>query len=61
MSRIGDIDLIIAGHQSLDTGAGELAPRLAETLDWPQILGAAKIDAGANGVTAIVQQAGFGR
>ena len=57
--KLGDIDLIIAGHQSLDTGAGELAPRLAEALDWPQILGAAKIDAGAKGVTAIVQQAGF--
>ena len=57
--KIGAIDLIIAGHQSLDTGAGELAPRLAEALDWPQILGAAKLDAGEQGVTAIVQQAGF--
>ena len=57
--KIGEIDLIIAGHQSLDTGAGELAPRVAEALDWPQILRAAKIDAGANGVTAIVRQAGF--
>jgi electron transfer flavoprotein beta subunit len=57
--KLGDIDLIIAGHQSLDTGAGELAPRLAEALDWPQILGAAKIDAGASGVTAIVQADGF--
>jgi len=57
--KIGEIDLIITGHQSLDTGAGELAPRVAEALDWPQILGAAKIDAVANGVTAIVHQAGF--
>ena len=57
--KIGGIDLIIAGHQALDTGAAELAPRLAEALDWPQILGAAKIEAGANGVTAIVQQGGF--
>jgi electron transfer flavoprotein beta subunit len=57
--KLGEIDLIIAGHQSLDSGAGELAPRLAEALDWPQILGAAKIDAGANGVTAIVQADGF--
>jgi len=24
--KIGDVDLIIAGHQSLDSGAGELAP-----------------------------------
>ena len=57
--KIGGIDLIITGHQSLDTGGGELAPRLAEALDWPQILGAAKLDAGEQGVTAIVQQAGF--
>ncbi|HTP09254.1 MAG TPA: electron transfer flavoprotein subunit beta/FixA family protein [Anaerolineae bacterium] len=57
--KLGEIDLIITGHQALDTGAGELAPRLAEALDWPQILGAAKIDAGANGVTAIVQTNGF--
>jgi electron transfer flavoprotein beta subunit len=57
--KLGDIDLIIAGHQSLDSGAGELAPRLAEALDWPQILGAAKIDAGEQGVTAIVQADGF--
>jgi electron transfer flavoprotein beta subunit len=57
--KLGAIDLIIAGHQSLDTGAGELAPRLAEALDWPQILGAAKIDASEQGVTAIVQADGF--
>ena len=57
--KIGEIDLIITGHQSLDTGGGELAPRLAETLDWPQILGAAKLDAGEQGVTAIVQQTDF--
>jgi electron transfer flavoprotein beta subunit len=57
--KIGEVDLIIAGQQSLDTGAGELAPRLAEALDWPQILGAAKIEARTHGVTAIVRQAGF--
>ena len=56
--KIGEIDLIIAGHRALDTGAGELAPRLAEALDWPQILGVAKIEAGANGVTAIVARSG---
>ena len=58
--KIGEIDLIVAGHQALDTGAGELAPRLAEALDWPQILGAAKIDANADGgVKAIVKHEGF--
>ncbi len=57
--KIGGIDLIIAGHQSLDTGAAELAPRVAEALDWPQILSAAKVEAGVNGLMAIVQDAGF--
>jgi electron transfer flavoprotein beta subunit len=57
--KLGEIDLIITGHHSLDSGAGELAPRLAEALDWPQILGAAKIEASANGVTGIVQADGF--
>ncbi len=56
--KIGEIDLIIAGQQALDTGAGELAPRLAEALDWPQILGAAKIEVDG-GVTAIVKHEGF--
>jgi electron transfer flavoprotein beta subunit len=56
--KLGAIDLIITGHQSLDSGAGELAPRLAEALDWPQILGAAKIDAGEQGVTAIIARSG---
>jgi len=59
VQKLGNIDLIIAGHQSLDTGGGELAPRLAEALDWPQILGAAQLDAGEQGVMAIVQQTGF--
>lgn len=56
--RLGDIDLIIAGDQALDTGAGELAPRLAEALDWPHILGAAQIEAD-DGVKAIVKHEGF--
>jgi electron transfer flavoprotein alpha/beta subunit len=32
---------------------------VAEALDWQQILGAAKIEAGPNGVTAIVQEVSF--
>src|SRR5512139_2769649 len=52
--KIDEVDLIIAGRQSLDTGAGELAPRLAEALDWPQILGAAKLEADG-GIKAIVK------
>ncbi len=58
--KLGAIDLIIVGHQALDTGSGELAPRLAEALDLPQVLGAAKIDANADGgVKAIMKHEGF--
>jgi electron transfer flavoprotein beta subunit len=56
--KIGEIDLIISGHQALDSGAGELTPRLAEALDWPQILGAAKIEA-SGGIKAIVKHDDF--
>ena len=56
--KLGAIDLIIAGQYALDTGAGELAPRLAEALDWPQLLGAAQIEV-AGSVKAIVKQKGF--
>lgn len=56
--QIDLVDLIIAGHRSLDTGAGELAPRLAEALGWPQILNAVKLDAGEQGITAIIAHSG---
>ncbi|CAG0935745.1 Acryloyl-CoA reductase electron transfer subunit gamma [Thermoflexales bacterium] len=56
--KIGAIELIIVGQQALDTGAGELAPRLAEALDWPQILGAAKIEVDG-AIRAIVRREGF--
>ena len=37
IQKIGDYDLIIAGCQAADTGAGQLGPRLAEYLGLPQI------------------------
>jgi electron transfer flavoprotein beta subunit len=44
IAKIGEVDLVLCGDRSLDTGAGELAARLAETLDRPQVSGAAKIE-----------------
>jgi electron transfer flavoprotein beta subunit len=35
--KVGDYDLILAGSQSLDSGSGELAARLAEALDLPAV------------------------
>lgn len=59
INRLGDIDLVLCGEQSLDTGAGELGPRLAENLDWPQITRAAQVEAHGAGFQAIVQHDGF--
>ena len=60
IQKIGEVDLVLAGDRSLDTSAGELAPRLAEALDWAQVLGAAQIAAGADGLLKVVaQHAGF--
>lgn len=59
INRLGDIDLVLCGEQSLDTGAGELGPRLAENLDWPQITRAAKVEAQGASFKAIVQHDGF--
>lgn len=57
--RLGDIDLVLCGAQSLDTGAGELGPRLAENLDWPQLTCAAQVEATEGGFKAIVQRGEF--
>jgi electron transfer flavoprotein beta subunit len=35
--KMGDFDLVLLGARSLDTGSGELAGRLAEALDVPQL------------------------
>jgi len=59
INRLGDIDLVLCGEQSLDTGAGELGPRLAENLDWPQITRAAQVEAHDTGFKAIVHHGNF--
>ena len=57
IDKLDEVDLVLCGDRSLDTGAGELAARLAEALDRPQVLGAAKIE--MNGaLKAIVDNAG---
>ncbi len=58
VEKIGNVDLVLLGDHSLDTGAGELAARLAEALDWPHVIKAATID--VNGaLKAVVQREGF--
>ena len=59
INRLGPIDLVLCGDRSLDTGSGEIAARLAEVLDWPQVLRAAKAEVKGSTLAAIVQDSGF--
>lgn len=49
IQKIGDYDLILAGCQAADTGAGQLGPRLAEYLDLPQITEVRELVAAGDG------------
>ncbi len=40
VERLGGADLALIGATTMDAGQGQLGPRLAEALDWPQMLGA---------------------
>jgi electron transfer flavoprotein beta subunit len=58
IQKIGDYDLILAGCQAADTGAGQLGPRLAEYLGLPQITEVHELVAAGDGkVTARRNQA----
>jgi electron transfer flavoprotein beta subunit len=57
IERLGGADLILAGATTLDTGQGQLGPRLAEALGWPQIVGAWSVET-ANGHLQAVRQDG---
>ena len=59
INRLGSIDLVLCGDRSLDTGSGEIAARLAEALDWPQILRAARAEVKGGRLAAIVQHSDF--
>jgi electron transfer flavoprotein alpha/beta subunit len=40
IERLGGVALVLTGATTLDTGQGQLGPRLAEALGWSQIVGA---------------------
>lgn len=54
VSKLGGVDLILCGDRALDSGAGEVGPRLAEVLGWPQVLGALDVAVTGERVRAIV-------
>jgi electron transfer flavoprotein alpha/beta subunit len=58
--RLGDVDLILTGATTLDTGQSQLGPRLAEALGWPQIVDAWAVRVVGNHVEVVCQEgAGF--
>jgi electron transfer flavoprotein beta subunit len=57
IERLGSADLVLAGATTLDTDQGQLGPRLAEALGWPQIVGAWSVEA-ANGHLQAVRRDG---
>ncbi len=38
IEKIGEYDLVLTGQRALDTGSGQIGPRLAEYLGLPQVL-----------------------
>ncbi|MFL7790849.1 MAG: hypothetical protein AB8I69_01815 [Anaerolineae bacterium] len=40
VERLGGVDLVLTGATTWDTGQSQLGPRLAEVLDWPQVVDA---------------------
>lgn len=56
VERLGGADLILTGATPIDTGQGQLAPRLAEALGWSQILDALHVEAAGGRVQAILKE-----
>lgn len=55
LERLGGADLILTGATTLDAGQGQLGPRLAEALGWPQIVGAWTAEVTDGAVQAVLQ------
>ena len=49
IEKIGDYDLVVTGQRALDTGAGQIGPRLAEYLGLPQVLEVREVSGLDNG------------
>ncbi len=58
VGRLGGADLVLTGASTLDTGQGQLGPRLAEALGWAQILDAWQVQASAGKAQAVCQDGG---
>jgi len=59
IAKLGGADLILTGATTMDTGQSQLGPRLAEALNWPQVLNAWAVET-ADGAARAVVNAGAG-
>ncbi len=58
VERLGGADLILTGATTLDAGQGQLGPRLAEALGWPQIVGAWSAEVTDGRIRAVLHRGG---
>ena len=54
IGKLAPVDLVLTGGAGLTDGTGSLAPRLAAALGWPVLLDAVQLNAGADGLAALV-------
>ena len=55
VERLGGADLVLTGATTMDTGQGQLGPRLAEALGWPQIANAWQVEAADGRAQAVLR------
>ena len=55
VGRLGGADLVLTGATTLDSGQGQLGPRLAEALGCPQIVGAWAVETADGRVQAVLK------
>jgi len=52
VEKMGNVDLVMCGEASIDMFSGQIGPRIAGILDWPQLTYAFKVEAEADKVKA---------
>jgi electron transfer flavoprotein beta subunit len=55
VGRLGGVDLALTGAATMDAGQSQLGPRLAEALDWSQIVGAWAVETADGRVQAVLK------
>jgi electron transfer flavoprotein beta subunit len=59
--RLGGADIVMIGSRTLGTGQGQLGPRLAEALGWPQVLEVCRVSLGDRQLRAVTRSVPVGQ